>query len=80
MAIRGFTKQIFFKFVINDTNANTNGNANAQKLYIYIYWNTISTTSAMTWQTVFEHTVVDTLCSKRSSSALLVHEQQASEK
>ena len=34
----------------------------------------------MTWQTVFEHTVVDKLCSKRSSSVLLVHEQQASEK
>ena len=38
------------------------------KKYIYI---------AVTWQTVHEHIVADAFCSKKSSSALLVHEQQA---
>ena len=52
-------------------------------LYIYIYihihtyWNTIS---AVTWRTAHEHIVADALHSKKSSSALPVHEQQASQK
>ena len=40
-------------------------------------WNTIS---AGTWRTVHEHIVADTFHSKESSSALTVHEQQASQK
>ena len=35
--------------------------------------------SAMTWRTVDEHIVADTFCSKKSSSMLLVHEQQVSD-
>ena len=50
-------------------------------IYIYMYidikWNT---KSAVTWQTVHEHIVADAFCSKSSTSALLVHEQQASQK
>ena len=37
-------------------------------------WNTIR---AVTWRTVHEHIVADAFRSKKSSSALLVHEQQA---
>ena len=40
-------------------------------------WNTIS---AVTWSTVHEHIVADAFCSKKSSSALLVPEQQVSQK
>ena len=38
-------------------------------------WNTIS---AVIWRTVHEHLVADAFCSRKSSSALLVHEQPAS--
>ena len=41
------------------------------------WWNTIG---AVTWQTAYENTVADALHSKKSSSALLVHEQQAPQK
>ena len=34
----------------------------------------------MTWRTVHEHIVADVFHSKKSSSALLVHEEQASQK
>ena len=34
----------------------------------------------MTWQTVHEHIVADAFCSKKCSSGLLVHEQEASQK
>ena len=46
-------------------------------IYINIQWNTVS---AVTWQTVHEHIVADAFRSKKSSSALLVHEQHASQK
>ena len=36
--------------------------------------------SPVTWRTVHEHIVEDAFCSKKSSSGLLVHEQQASQK
>ena len=36
--------------------------------------------SAMTWQKVHQHTVVDAFCSRKSLSALLVHEEHASQK
>ena len=39
-----------------------------------------NTISAVTWRTVHEHIVADALRSKNSSSALLIHEQQASQK
>ena len=39
-----------------------------------------ATVSAVTWQTVHEHIVADMFSSKKSSSALLVYEQQASQK
>ena len=48
---------------------------NISYIYIYIY-----TISAVTWRTVPEHIVADAFRSKKSSSALLVHEQQASQK
>ena len=55
-----------------------------QRCYLHIrvatdlkQWNT---TSAVTWGTVHEHIIADTFCSKRSSSALLLHEQQAPQK
>ena len=41
---------------------------------ILLYWNTIS---AVTWKTVNENIVADTFRSKKRSSALLVHEQEA---
>ena len=34
----------------------------------------------MTWQTVHEHIVAAAFCSKKSSSAVPVHEQQAPQK
>ena len=34
----------------------------------------------MTWQTVYEHIVADAFRSKKSSSALLVHEKHAPQK
>ena len=34
--------------------------------------------SAVTWRSVHEHIVADAFCTKKSSSELLVHEQQAS--
>ena len=40
----------------------------------------LSTISAVSWRTVHEHIVADTFRSKKSSSALFVHEQQASQK
>ena len=40
-------------------------------------WNTIS---AVTWRAVHEYKVADAFRSKKSSSVLLVHEQQASQK
>ena len=36
--------------------------------------------SAVTWRTVHEHVAADAFCSKKSSSALLAHEQQAPQK
>ena len=36
--------------------------------------------SAVTWRTIYEHIVADAFRSKTRSSALLVHEQQASQK
>ena len=39
-----------------------------------------NTINPVTWRTVYEHKVADTFCSEKSLSALLVHEQQASQK
>ena len=44
---------------------------------IYIQWNTIS---AVAWRTFHEHIVGDVFCSKKTSSALLVDEKQASQR
>ena len=44
---------------------------------MYILWNAIS---AVAWRTLHEHIVADAFRSKKSSSALLVHERQASQK
>ena len=41
------------------------------------YWSKIS---AVTWRTVHDHIVADTVRSKKSSSTLLFHEQQAPQK
>ena len=42
--------------------------------------NTGTKISTVTWWTVHKHIVTDMFCSKKSSSNLLVHEQQASQK
>ena len=44
--------------------------------YTHIYTHIYSRTQirAVTWRIVHEHIVADTFCSKKSSSALLVHE------
>ena len=49
-------------------------------IYIYIYIYSETQISAVTWRTANEHILADTFCSKKSSSALLVHEQKASQK
>ena len=33
--------------------------------------------NSVTWQTIYEQVAADVFCSKKSSSVLLVHEQQA---
>ena len=47
-------------------------------IYIHIFRGT--QISAMAWRTVHEHIVADAFHSKKSSWALLVHEEQASQK
>ena len=47
---------------------------------MYIYIHIYSTMSAVTWRIVHEHIVTEAFRSKKSSSALLAHEQQTSQK
>ena len=51
-----------------------------QRDYIYIcICICVYTISGVKWRTVHEHIVADVFRSKKNSSALLVHEQQASQ-
>ena len=49
-------------------------------LHIKVVTTDITQISAVTWQIVDEHIVADTVCSKKCSLVLLVHEQEAPQK
>ena len=55
---------------------------NFQQRLLFAYrssrrYTSVTQMSEVTWQTIHKHVAEDTFCSKKSSSALHVHEQEA---